>query len=250
MAWRFGICSDIGGREEQQDRAQIFAGQERGDHLVVLADGMGGHHGGALAAQAVVDSSGHLFAAHGIADPLADLETHCLRAHEAVAELGDQEGQSPGSTCVMLYVAGDEAYWAHVGDSRLYHYRNGKLLNRTRDHSLVELLVARGELAEAEMASSPLQNQLYMRLGGEEVPKPDLGSAEVQRGDAFLLCSDGFWEAVTEEEVSAILGSDDLDQAVAQLVGTARERGGSNGDNISVAMAQLGKVRKKLFGIF
>lgn len=250
MAWRFGICSDIGGREEQQDRAEILASREHGDYLVVLADGMGGHHGGALAAQAVVESSSHLFEANGIDDPLSDLETHCLRAHQAVSRLGEQGGQSPGSTCVMLYVSGDEAYWAHVGDSRLYHYRNGKLLNRTHDHSLVQLLVARGELAEAEMASSPLQNQLYMRLGGDEVPKPELGSAEVQPGDAFLLCSDGFWESVAEDEVSAILNRDDLDQAVAQLVRTARERGGSSGDNISVAIAQLGKARKKFFGMF
>lgn len=250
MAWRFGICSDIGGREEQQDRAQIFASPGGSDYLVVLADGMGGHHGGALAAQAVVESSSHLFEANGIDDPLADLETHCLRAHQAVTRLGEQGGQTPGSTCVMLYISGDEAYWAHVGDSRLYHYRNGKALNRTRDHSLVQLLVSRGELAEEEMASSPLQNQLYMRLGGKEIPRPELGSAEVQQGDAFLLCSDGFWESVAEDEVSAILGSDDLDEAVAQMVMEARKRGGSNGDNISVAIAQLGRVRKKLFGLF
>jgi serine/threonine protein phosphatase PrpC len=250
VSWRFGISSDIGGRAEQQDRAEIFESEKRGDYLIVLADGMGGHHGGALAAQAVVDSSCNLFESSGINDPLSDLESLCLQAHKAVTQIGNQGGQTPGSTCVMLYVSGDEAYWAHVGDSRLYHFRNGKLQNRTSDHSLVQLLVSRGELSEAEMATSPLQNQLYMRLGGEEIPKPEIGSAEVHKGDAFMLCSDGFWESIDEDEVSAILNRDDLEGAVEQLVKVAKERGGTNGDNITMAIAQMGKLRKKFFRFF
>ncbi len=250
MTWRFGIGSDIGGREEQQDRAEILAAGSGDAHLVVLADGMGGHHGGALAAQAVVDATRRLFEADGVDDPLAALERYCVDAHRAVAGIGEPGEPAPGSTCVMLYVAGDAAYWAHVGDSRLYHYRKGRLLDRTRDHSLVQLLVSRGELAEEEMATSPLQNQLYMRLGGDDAPKPDLGSADVQKGDAFVLCSDGFWESVNEEEVAAILSRDDLEQAVGELVGLASERGGRGGDNISLAIAQKGRVGKGLFGLF
>jgi len=250
LTWRFGIGSDIGGREEQQDRAEILTSAAADAHLVVLADGMGGHHGGALAAQAVVDASRQLFEAEVVDDPTTALERYCLQAHRAVTGLGEHGGQTPGSTCVLLYIAGDEAYWAHVGDSRLYHFRKGKLLNRTRDHSLVQLLVARGELAEEEMATSPLQNQLYMRLGGNEPPQPELGSADVQQGDAFVLCSDGFWESVGDEEVAAILSRDDLEQAVAELVGLASERGGRGGDNISMAIAQKGKVKKGFLGLF
>lgn len=250
MTWRFGIGSDIGGREEQQDRAEILTSARDDAHLLVLADGMGGHHGGALAAEAVVDASRRLFEADLVDDPMAALEHYCTQAHLAVTGLGDHGGQTPGSTCVMLYIAGDAAYWAHVGDSRLYHFRKGKLLNRTQDHSLVQLLVARGELAEEEMATSPLQNQLYMRLGGSEPPQPELGSADVQQGDAFVLCSDGFWESITDEEVGAILSRDDLGEAVAELVGLASERGGSGGDNISMAIAQMGRLKKKRFGFF
>ena len=250
MAWRFGICSDIGGREEQQDRAELFASKNGDDYLIVLADGMGGHHGGSRAAQAVVDCSRHLFETNGIDDPLSDLETLTIQAHQAVTEVGGQEGQTPGSTCVMLYLSGDAAYWAHVGDSRLYHFRKGRLLSRTRDHSLVQLLVSRGELPEEEMAASPLQNQLYMRLGGEEAPKPELGSAEIQKGDAFMLCSDGFWESVGEDEVSAILTHDDLEGSMERLLRMGKERGGHDGDNITIAIAQKGKLRKKILGIF
>jgi serine/threonine protein phosphatase PrpC len=250
MNWRFAIGSDIGGREEQQDRAGHFTSPAGDGHLVVVADGMGGHRGGALAAQAVVDRSMRLFETGGLGDPLAALETLCLQAHRDVSDVSVEEGQSPGSTCVMLHLAGDEACWAHVGDSRLYHFRHGKVLNRTLDHSLVQLLVTRGELAEEEMASSPLQNQLYMRLGGDDAPKPELGAAEVHKGDAFMLCSDGFWEVIGEDEVAAILTRDDLEEAVRELVALASQRGGSGGDNVTVAIAQRGRLRKKFLGLF
>ena len=193
MIWQFGVASDIGGRKEQQDRVEIISSPGGEEHLVVVADGMGGHHGGAEAAQAVIDTSRCFFESPGHGeDPLASLEQNCLRAHSVVHELGQGASPSPGSTCVMLYLSGDEACWAHVGDSRLYHFRNGKLMNRTSDHSMVQLLVAQGEMSEEEMANSPLQNQLYMRLGGGESPKPDLGATDAMQGDIFVLCSDGF----------------------------------------------------------
>jgi serine/threonine protein phosphatase PrpC len=245
LGWRFGIASDIGGREEQQDRADIFAAKSGEAYLVVLADGMGGHHGGALAAQAVLDAARQQFESAGIDEPMAALEQYCLHAHQAVSAIGEEEEQSPGSTCVLLYLSADEAYWAHVGDSRLYHFRNGKLLNHTVDHSLVQLLVSQGDMTENEMADSPLQNQLYMRLGAEETPKPTLGAADVQAGDAFMLCSDGFWESVDEQEVSAILFDDDLEQGVEKLVKLARQRGGDGGDNITMVIAQMGKAQRQ-----
>jgi serine/threonine protein phosphatase PrpC len=245
MTWRFGIASDIGGRDEQQDRVEIFASTGGDDYLIVVADGMGGHRGGAFAAQAVVDSAKRFFETASVTDPLASLGKLCAQAHQAVVDVGEQGSQSPGSTCVLLYLSAGEAYWAHAGDSRLYHFRNGKILTRTLDHSMVQLLVSRGEMAEAEMATSPLQNQLYMRLGGEQQPKPEFGAAEVQQGDVFMLCSDGFWESVDPEEVGAVLSEKDLEAAAERLVQLARERGGNGGDNITVAMAQLGRVRRK-----
>ena len=245
MNWRFGLASHIGGREEQQDRVEVIASPHGDDYLVVVADGMGGHHGGALAAQAVIDSSKAYFHKAKTNDPLASLEELCSEAHQTVNGVGEQGSQSPGSTCVMLHLSADEACWAHVGDSRLYHFRNGEVLTQTRDHSVVQLLVSRGEMAEHEMADSPLKNQLYMRLGGEQHPKPDLGAAEVQEGDVFLLCSDGFWDAVEHHEVCAVLSEQDLEDAVEHLVNLARERGGNAGDNITVALAQLERIRKR-----
>jgi len=245
MAWQFGTASDIGGRDEQQDRVDIIASPDGEGYLMVVADGMGGYHGGALAAQAVIDSAQRFFETASLTDPLASLRKLCAEAHHAVVEVDVQAAQPPGSTCVLLHLSGGEAYWAHIGDSRLYHFRDGRLLTRTLDHSMVQLLVSRGEMAEAEMASSPLQNQLYMRLGGKQQPNPEFGAAEVQQGDLFMLCSDGFWESVDPEEVGAVMSRNDLEAAGERLVRLARARGGDDGDNITIAMAQLGRVRRK-----
>ena len=249
MTWRFGTAADIGGRVEQQDRVEIIASPDGDVYLLVVADGMGGYQDGAHAAQTVIDTARQFFETGKVTDPLNSLERLCAEAHQAVSAIGNKKGQPPGSTCVFLYVSNDEARWAHVGDSRLYHFRNGTMLARTLDHSMVQLLVARGEMTEADMAASPLQNQQYMRLGGKQAPRPELGAAEVQEGDLFLLCSDGFWESVDPQEVQAIATKDSIEAAVERLVQLARERGGKDVDNITIAMAQLGRAQRK-FRIF
>jgi serine/threonine protein phosphatase PrpC len=138
---------------------------------------------------------------------------------------------------VVLYLNGPEAYWAHVGDSRLYHFRKGKLINRTQDHSVAQLMVAQGRLKETDAATSVLQNQLYMRLGGNELPEPDFGASEVEADDLFMLCSDGFWSHVEPDEVLSSLEGIPIDNEGADhLVTLARERGGATGDNISLAL--------------
>lgn len=249
MRWRFGIASDIGDRPEQQDRAAIVESTDGGDYLVVVADGMGGYEGGALAAQAVVDAAKPFFQAASVADPLASLGALCVQAHQAIAQLGEQDKPSPGSTCVLLSLSGRDASWVHVGDTRLYHFRHGKVLTRTQDHSMAQLLASRGEMAESDIAGSPLQSQLYMRLGGTREPVPECGAAEIQPGDLFMLCSDGFWTSVLPSEVAAVMSEDDLQPAAERLVQLAKERGGNGGDNITVALAQAGK-RPRWFRLF
>jgi serine/threonine protein phosphatase PrpC len=145
---------------------------------------------------------------------------------------------------VLLYLNGPEAYWAHVGDSRLYHFRNGRLLNRTQDHSVAQLMVAQGRFKETDAATSALQNQLYMRLGGNELPDPDFGASEVEADDIFMLCSDGFWSHVEPQQVVTNLKGHPIDNENARhLVDLARKRGGSAGDNISLVLARWNPVR-------
>jgi serine/threonine protein phosphatase PrpC len=239
MPWQFSMASDIGGRSEQQDRIDRLSSASGDTHLVIVADGMGGHRDGALAAEKVIETAREHFHAGPTPDPGAFLEGLCLESHRAINNLGEDEQRSPGSTCVMLYLNGPEAYWAHVGDSRMYHFRGGELLNRTCDHSVAQLLVSEGRLNEADAASSPMQNQLYMRLGGNNMPIPELGASIVEDSEFFLLCSDGFWSRVTPAEVAECLRKYPLENDAAKvLVELARERGGSDGDNISLAITR------------
>jgi serine/threonine protein phosphatase PrpC len=237
MPWQLSMASDIGGRSEQQDCLEILSSGSGDCHLVVVADGMGGHRDGALAARTVIETARRQFSAGQPSDPRAFLEQLCLEAHREIGALGADDARSPGSTCVALYLHGPEAYWAHVGDSRLYHFRKGILINRTEDHSVAQLMVSQGRLKDSDAAVSALQNQLYMRLGGSERPEPEFGASEVETDDIFMLCSDGFWSSVEPQEVLATLGNTPIENAsAARLVETARERGGATGDNISLVV--------------
>jgi serine/threonine protein phosphatase PrpC len=244
MPWQFSLASDIGGRSEQQDCLEMLSLNSGDTHLVVVADGMGGHRNGALAARTVIETARRRFNAGPTSDPRSFLQQLCLESHQGISVLGRNEPRSPGSTCVVLYLNGQEAYWAHVGDSRLYHFRDGQLLNRTQDHSVAQLMVSQGRLKETEAARSALQNQLYMRLGGNQPPEPDFGASEVEAADIFMLCSDGFWAHVEPQEVIASLEGFSIDEeAAGPLVEMARERGGPTGDNISLVLVRWSPAR-------
>jgi len=243
------MALDIGGRSEQQDSIDLLSSDTDDSHLVIVADGMGGHEGGALASKTVVETARRHFNNGRDPDPETFLEKLCLESHHAISALGTGEQRSPGSTCVLLYLKGTEAYWAHVGDSRLYHISKNKLQQQTCDHSVVQLMVSRGDMSEAEASNSSLQNQLYMCLGGSNTPEPDLNAHVAVHNDLFILCSDGFWSWVKPEEVLACLEQQSFeDDCAARLVELARERGGDKGDNISLALIRFDSDRKRPIG--
>ena len=229
--------ADIGGRAEQQDRV---AGFHRDDAcLLALADGLGGHEGGALAAQALVDTAQELFYAASPADiPVHLLTDIVLRGHRRINAIGVEQGIRPSSTCVLLHIDGNAATWAHVGDSRLYRFVDGTLVERTIDHSVVELLRMQGRITEQEMKTHPDQNQLYGALGGGTMPPVETASKPTAPADGFLLASDGLWENASETDLEAVFTAENLGTAVQDLVGCARSNGGTNCDNISVVAAR------------
>ncbi len=244
IRWQFGKASDLGGRTEQQDRVEILSDPKGGTHLLVLADGMGGHHNGALAAQAIVDTASRLFEGR-VEDPDGFLAELCVECHGALASIDGSGARSAGSTCVLLYLNAERAHWAHVGDSRLYLFRGGELIDRTFDHSVRRLMIEQGRVREGDPEAAALQNQLYMRLGGAQLPKPDLGFIEVKPGDLFMLCSDGAWAQIAPEEALAALSGRSPQQTAEHLAGLARERGGADGDNISIALAHSPSAKPK-----
>lgn len=236
MSWQFDLASDIGARAEQQDRVAVVPVPGRDDaHLVVLADGMGGRQQGADAAQAVIDVARAAVASPGIGGgtPGSLLHALCLDADQAIRAIGGADGDS-GSTCALLYLDGREAYWAHVGDSRLYHFDAQRLLFRTADHSLAELLAGKDDTA----AEGQRDSRLYMCLGGSNRVDPEIGSAAVGAQDWFLLCSDGLWSQLDDVDLLQAAGGGSAYGSAAQLAAQALERAGTASDNVSLVVAR------------
>ncbi|MCB1801334.1 MAG: serine/threonine-protein phosphatase [Gammaproteobacteria bacterium] len=235
MLWQCDIACAIGGRAEQQDRVESFAVPNRPeDCLVVLADGMGGQRDGGLAAQLVIDTARQAVADTPVEPPQQFLDALCRRADQAIVALGQDRGSQPGSTCVLLYLSGGEAYWAHAGDSRLYHFAGRQQLSCTRDHTFGEL---RREAAPGPTAAAADDASLYMCLGGQNPLAPELGASATGRDDWFLLCSDGFWNQVTPAELDVERRDAPTSPSAAEeWVRLAAARGGQRSDNVSVAL--------------
>ena len=240
MRWETAKVSHIGSRPEQQDRVDVLVSPDDKACLAMVADGLGGHGGGALAAQALIDAAKVIWQR---AD-LSKLRSNELflaifsESYRSITRIAEEKGISPRTTCVLLYVDDCFARWAHLGDSRLYRFRNGQLLGRTRDHSVVQMLVDMNKIREEEMTMHPDQNMLLKTLGGDKTPNPDFGETKLQPGDAFLLCSDGFWTVSRPQEMAEALTALSLERAAHFLVQRAVQRGGQRGDNIAVAMVR------------
>jgi len=228
----------LGNRNNNQDRCLALVQPQRA--LLVVADGMGGHARGELAAQTTVDSLNRsLLSCPGrIGDVAAFLQQALNHAHLAVCDAGQtqQPPVEPRTTCVACLVQGDRAWWAHVGDSRLYLVRNGTVLTRTRDHTPVEDLFQQGVLDDDAIRTHPMRNSVNRCLGGSTaLPRITLGEARLETGDTLLLCSDGLWSAVSEERLCDLPGeSDRLGQRINQLADEADVATYPHSDNISL----------------
>lgn len=243
-------CAEIsltGGRESNQDRVAVRANPQAA--LLVVCDGMGGHSDGERAAQLAVDSLTNRFAQLTLPtlDPYGFLHLGIGQAHERVVQIGAgvEIEHRPRATCTACLVQGSSAYFAHVGDSRIYHLRRNRVLHRTRDHSHVELLLRSGLISADQAQNHPMRNFVESCLGGEDLlPEMTLGPRHVLLpGDVLMLCTDGFWSSLDESVVATVLNtreqslSDSLRVLAEQAVSTA----GVGGDNTSaVALRYLG----------
>lgn len=237
------------GRVREQNEDRVATRPELG--LAVLADGMGGHQAGEIAAAIATDTIiEHLAARPGAAARgrgkaarprarrLPQLIAQAItRANTAVyrAAQSREDYRGMGSTVVVALLAGMRLYFAHAGDSRLYRLRQGALEQLTRDHSLVQDLVARGLFTPEEARRSAAKNVVTRALGVEPTLEPELGETAVLAGDRYLLCSDGLTDVVPDAEIGAILeATADLAGAAARLIERANALGGP--DNVSVAI--------------
>jgi PPM family protein phosphatase len=208
----YAELSLLGDREDNQDRVTVSAAQQAA--LLVVIDGMGGHSDGSRAADTALKSLLESFrqTALPMFDPLGFLHMALSRAHDEVAKLGN--GQSidtrPRATSAVCLVQDGAAFWAHIGDSRVYHLRHGKILQRTRDHSHVELLLREGKITEEELPTHPMRNFVECCLGGDPaIPEMTVSGRHVlQPGDVLLLCTDGIWANLRDSDIAGFFRDD------------------------------------------
>ncbi|MEC5163714.1 PPM family protein phosphatase [Janthinobacterium sp. CG_23.3] len=227
--------SHLGGRKVNQDRMGYSF--TRDALLLVLADGMGGHLHGEIAAQLTLQVISQRFQQHAtpyVKGPERFLEESLLAAHQEIHRyrLAHNLAEAPRTTVVACLIQFNSATWAHCGDSRLYWMRGGQILARTRDHSHVESLIAKGLAAPSERATHPDRNKLYNCLGATALPKIDLsGRASLLPGDQMLLCSDGLWAMLPDQDLAERMHAQTVVRAVPDMLSAALALAGRHADN-------------------
>jgi protein phosphatase len=236
---RTASLTDVGRtRSENQDSYGEFRGPS-GARLMAVADGMGGHQGGATASRITIEALGEVFerAPDSGEETLRDaFETANARVHQTAQ--GRRELRGMGTTCVALVFAADGTAWvAHVGDSRAYLLRDGCMAPLTADHSTVAELVRLGKITPDEAAVHPRRNEILRSIGAEPSVQVDVAPVDVRPGDQYLLCSDGLSGLVSDPEMGAVLQRESPENATRILVDLANERGGP--DNVTVMVTAV-----------
>ena len=222
-----------GGRAKNEDRMGYCYTRDAG--LFVLADGMGGHPEGEVAAQIALQTISTMFQSQ--AKPQLEnvqefLSSALLAAHHQILRYASDKGMldTPRTTLVAAVVQAGAAWWVHCGDSRLYMVRGGELRSRTRDHSYLEL-----RNAPPPGLDRINRNVLYTCLGSPTKPLYDsAGPVHLLQGDRILLCSDGLWGSLSDEDIASQLSQQTVSQAVPDLVEAALRKAGQSSDNVTV----------------
>ena len=237
---RFTIYQEsrVGGRANNEDRTTYC--YSRDALLMVVADGMGGHHYGEIAAQIAVQTLADTFQREAkplLADPFRFLQKSMTNAHHAILDYTTRHHlrDTPRTTCVACVVQDNVAYWAHAGDSRLYLMRDGRVITQTKDHSRIRLLIEEGMISEAQAAFHPDRNKIYSCLGSPTPPEIEFSrKTPLNHGDILLLCSDGLWGEMSGDMMAVALKGSNLLLAVPMILNQAETKGGPHRDNLSV----------------
>lgn len=226
-----------GGREKNEDRMGYCYTRSSG--LFLLADGMGGHPEGEVAAQMALQTMSAMY--QKAAQPLIEdmsgfLSDAVMAAHRQILRyaLDHEMADTPRTTIVAALLQDGMASWAHCGDSRLYVVRKGELITRTRDHSYLEQR-QRTETNSRASAYQGNRNVLFTCLGSPTKPIIDIkGPMFLERGDRLMLCSDGLWGTLSDEELVVRLAGKPIPLAVPDLVESALQKAGATSDNVTV----------------
>jgi serine/threonine protein phosphatase PrpC len=178
-----------------------------------------------------------------LSSPAKFLIEHIQQIHDMIEQLTQEREmlEAPRTTIVAAVVQRGMLYCAHVGDSRLYHFRDGHLLYRTEDHSIVQSLYSKGIIEKEDMSTHPYRHKVYSCLGGDVLPKIDLSDRhELMEGDTILLCTDGVWGAVADNQIKQILSGVSIAENITKLLNQAEAVSKEQGDNMSAIGLQWG----------
>lgn len=236
-----------GDRDYQQDQVSLISHHHvKGCVMAVLADGMGGRSGGRKASDQVMMTARQLFERYSpsVDDPVGMLSQLVLEAHTVIKLTAISTEEEPHSTIAVFIINPDgSCYWAHAGDSRIYHFHGKQLVTRTQDHSYVQSLVNKGELTEDQAHFHPQSNILMGCLGTEKEPPIDTHRlAKLEPGDTLMVCSDGLWHYFTDAELGSVLSTLSAREASEFLIDKARMRAKGSGDNLSLAIVKVEAV--------
>jgi serine/threonine protein phosphatase PrpC len=238
---RFTIFQDskLGDREGNEDRVGYSYGRDA--LLMVIADGMGGHQEGEVAAEIAVQEVTRRFQQEArlskVRKPFDFLVSSIQGAHRAIVAHADQHNllECPRTTCVACVIQNGYAYWAHAGDSRLYVLRRGGLAAATQDHSKVQQMIDAGQLTAEQAARHPDRNKIFSCLGGVVPPHIDMGrEIRLEVGDTVLLSTDGFWAQIPATIVAQMLAKQKVTTLLPGLLVEAQRRAQGESDNLSV----------------
>ncbi|HTM57152.1 MAG TPA: Stp1/IreP family PP2C-type Ser/Thr phosphatase [Candidatus Udaeobacter sp.] len=242
---RVAAATDVGLRREHNEDAYVVwspaepADRDRYGQLLVVADGMGGSAAGEVASRTAIETVARRVRSHE--DALDQALPRALEAaHQAIHDMSREQPElaGMGTTCTAVLVRGNQVWFAHVGDSRAYLVRGGRIEQLTADHSLVAQLVQQRLMTAEQARVDPRRNVLTRSIGVGDHIDVDSGALEggLRKGDTLLLCSDGLHGLVDDQELAGIAAGDP-DAACAALIELARERGGH--DNITVVLARF-----------
>lgn len=253
----YSVLSRIGTRELNEDFAK--AAEFPSGFCCVLADGLGGHDRGEAASKLVTMNSLALFekmCPRGSASLLAYVDQCFADGQKKLTQCQKKENSDMKTTMVVLASDGEYLQWGHIGDSRLYYFKNGKLVLRTLDHSVPQMLVRTGEIREDEIRGHEDRNRLLRVMGSQwDTPKHEMAEpVKLEGGQALLLCSDGFWEWIDEKQMIRALGRSETPGQWISLMEEVilKNAGGKEMDNYSAIAVFAGEksIRKKRFGFF
>lgn len=238
---QIATATHVGDRSYQQDKVTVIQHPYSPKCLLaIVADGMGGQSGGAKASGQVVETANQLLPMFDIGrdSPQQLLQQIVRDAHAVIRMINVSSEDEPHTTIAAFMLMPDgRCHWIHSGDSRIYHFRQGHMYTRTRDHSYVQSLIDSGEITERDAIHHPHSNILLGCLGmPTDPPFSEFDMGEIQRHDVVLACSDGLWGHVSDQEMAKITGTLAPREACEQLIGLARSRGMGGGDNISVVI--------------